>query len=344
MSVLSCRISVRRPCAATRLAASAVLAAALTACGGGGSGDSGTPVVPSAATISASNYEGVARQSVVAATYLDDATGLITGAQVAPSAQTLFAYTRAQLRRLPGLFASRTPLVTGATSTDTFGCTGGGSISVQSTDNNGNGNVDVGDSATLTALDCIEEGATISGAITLSFSAVSGDLDSDVYNATVSVSLAALRASTPAGNAAGSGQFTLAISSNGSSSSLDLSVPSLSITGSFGGISDTVTMQDYRMTSASALSGGRQRVSTTVSGSVGSAALAGGTVTLATVAPLVQFEGDLAPSSGQITATGASSSRMRLTVQSTTSVLLELDADGNGAYEASVVRTWASLA
>lgn len=343
MSVVTRHFTARRPVAAIRLAGTAVLAATLAACGGGGGGDSGTPVVPSAALITTSNYEGVARQTLVATTYLGDATGLVTGAQVAPGARTLFAYARSQLDRLPGVFAGRTALVTGVTSTDTLACTGGGSISVQTTDNNGNGNIDAGDAAVLTARSCVEEGATINGVLSLSFSAVSGNLNADVYSATVSVSLQELRASTQAGNAAGTGQFTLAVSSNGTTTSVDLSVPNLSISGSFGGTADTVTMQDYRMTSSAALSGGRQRVSTTVSGVVGSTALAGGTVNLATAVPLVQFEGDLYPSSGQITATGAANSRLRLTAQSTTTVRLELDANGDGAYETSVDRSWASL-
>lgn len=322
------------------------LATLLAACGGGGGsdGDSGNPVVPSAATITAGNLEGVARQSLVAATYLGDATGLVTGAQVAPGARTLFAFTRAQLDRLPGLFGSRTRVVTGVTSTESFPCTGGGTVSVQTTDNNGNGNVDVGDSGTLTASNCVEDGATISGTIGLRFTAVSGDLNTDAYTATVAVTLQSLRASTAAGNAAGSGEFTLAISStNATTSSLDLTVPSLSVAGSFGGVADTVTMQNFRLTSSTALSAGRLRTSSNVSGTVGSSALAGGTVTLATLQPLVQFDTDAYPSSGQITATGAAGSQMRLTVQSTTNVLLELDANGDGSFESNVVKTWASL-
>ncbi len=322
------------------------LAALLAGCGGGGGSDddSGTPVVPSAAAITAANLEGVARQTLVAATYLSDATGLVTGAQVAPGAGALFAFTRTQLDRLPGLFGSRTRVVTGVTTTDSFTCTGGGSVSVQTTDSNGNGTVDVGDSGTLTATNCVEDGATFSGTIGLRFTAVSGDLNTDVYTATVAVTLQSLRATTQAGNAAGSGEFTLVIAStDANTGSLDLTAPSLSVAGSFGGVADTVTLQNFRLTSSTTLSAGRLRTSSDVSGTVGSSTLAGGTVTLATVQPLVQFDTDDHPSSGLITATGAARSQMRLTVQSATSILLELDADGDGGYESNVVKTWASL-
>jgi hypothetical protein len=322
------------------------LAALLVACGGGGGsdGDSGTPLVPSAATITAGNLEGVARQTLVAATYLGDATGLVTGAQVAPGAGSLFAFTRTQLERLPGLFGSRTRVVTGVTTSDSFTCTGGGSVSVQTTDNNGNGTVDVGDSGTLTATNCVEDGATFSGTIGLRFTAVSGDLDTDVYTATVAVTLQSLRATTAAGQAAGTGEFTLVIAStDASTGSLDLTVPSLSVAGSFGGVADTVTLQNFRLTSSTALSAGRLRTSSNVSGTVGSTALAGGTVTLATAQPLVQFDTDAHPSSGQIIANGAAGSQMRLTVQSATNVLLELDTSGDGSFESNVVKTWVSL-
>lgn len=108
-----------------------VLAGLLGACGGGGGSDadSGDPVLPSAAAITSGNLEGVARQTLVAATYLSDATGLVTGAQVAPGAATLFAFARTQIDRLPGLVAQRTRVVTGVTSTDSFNCTGGGTLS-----------------------------------------------------------------------------------------------------------------------------------------------------------------------------------------------------------------------
>lgn len=322
----------------------ASLAGLLSACGGGGGSDGGDPVLPSVATVTSSNYEGVARQSLVAATYLGDATGLVTGAQVAPGPQVLFAFARAQLGRLPGLLASRTRVVTGVTSTETLDCTGGGTVNVQTVDNNGNGNVDVGDAGTPTARNCVEDGTTISGTISLTFSAVGGDLNTDTYSATVAVTLQDLRASTQAGSAAGSGQFTLAITStNATTSAMELTVPSLSVAGTFGGVADTVTMQDFRLSTSTALSGGRQRTSTSTSGTVGSNTLAGGTITLATVQPLVQFEGDLYPSSGQITATGAARSQVRMTVQTATTVLLELDADGNGSFEASVVKPWSSL-
>lgn len=325
---------------------SLALAALLAACGGGGASDddSGIPVVPSAASITAGNLEGVARQTLVAATYLGDATGLVTGAQVAPGARTLFNFTRAQLDRLPALFGSRTRLVTGVTTTESLPCTGGGTVSVQTTDNNGNGNVDVGDVGTLTASNCVEEGATLSGTISLRFTAVSGDLNTDTFAATAAVTLQSLRASTAAGQAAGSGDFTLVITStDASTGSLDLTVPSLSVAGSFGGVADTVTLANFRLTSSTALSAGRLRTSSTVSGTVGSTALAGGTVRLATLQPLVQFDTDAYPSSGQITATGAAGSQMRLTVQSTTSVLLELDSSGDASYESNLVKTWASL-
>jgi hypothetical protein len=57
----------------------------------------------------------------------------------------------------------------------------------------------------------------------------------------------------------------------------------------------------------------------------------------------VQVRGSPYPNAGQVTATGLGGSKMRLTVQSATTVQIELDADGNGAYETSVTKPWSEL-
>lgn len=312
--------------------------------GGGGGGDSGTPVVPTSAPITATNYVGVARQGVGAADYLGDTGGLVTGAQVAPSAQALFAFSRAQALRL-GTWIARNPrLATGVVSTTTEACSGGGSITIRTDDVNGNGEADAGDSGTLTANACVEAGATIGGTLVVSFTAVSGVLGVGSYSASASITLQGLSASTAAGSVNGSGQFSLALSGNGTqSSTVELVVSSLTLAGTLGGVSDTVRLTDFRLASSTATVGGRLRTSTTASGSLSSTAVAGGTVTLSTPQALLQFEGDAYATSGQLLAVGANSSRVRLTVLSNSTVQLELDADGNGAYETTSNHTWASL-
>lgn len=326
-------------------AAAAALLALLAACGGGGGGgvdDAGAPLT--AATITSTNYEGVARQTVNAANYMGDATGLVTGAQLAPGAQALFTFSRTQALRLGSVFAHNPALLTGATTSGSVACSGGGSIAARATDLNGNGEVDAGDSAVLTASNCVEDGATINGTLTVSFSAVTGSFTTNVYSATVSVAMQGLTASGAGGSATGTGTFTITVASNSATTrSIDLLAPSLTLSGNLGGTNDTITLQDYHLVTSSGVVGGRQRSTTSVSGGLSSTGVAGGLVTLSTVQPLVQFDSDLYASSGQLVATGAGGSRLRITVQSASTVLLELDANGDGSYETSTPRTWAEL-
>ena len=69
-----------------------------------------------------------------------------------------------------------------------------------------------------------------------------------------------------------------------------------------------------------------------------------GYVDIATNAPLVfGTMGQLFPDSGQLLLTGAGSSHIRATALSTTMARLELDLDGNSAYEIDVRLKWAEL-
>ena len=64
---------------------------------------------------------------------------------------------------------------------------------------------------------------------------------------------------------------------------------------------------------------------------------------VATLLPLRQLGTDADPRSGQVVVTGAAGTHLRVTVLSTTSVQLDLDADGDGAYERSGVFAWTTI-
>ena len=69
----------------------------------------------------------------------------------------------------------------------------------------------------------------------------------------------------------------------------------------------------------------------------------GGVVTVATVTPFVRYSIDPYPRAGQLTATGANGSRVRVTAVSVTTVRVELDANGDGSYEQSRELPWGTL-
>lgn len=326
--------------------AAALIIAGLTGCGGGGGGaDVPTPVVdaqPLAITVA--NHETVARQSTQASSYLLDTGGLVNGAQVAPDTKTLINFTRGQLARVGTLFRAAPQRVGGATFTETVACSGGGSMLVTATDANGNGDVDSGDSAQLVASGCVEAGATLSGAMAMSFSGISGDPLTSVFGFTAAVTLTNLRANTGAGDVTGNGSMTLVINSTGANRmSLDIQVPVLVTSGQIGGVTDTVTLQNWRIVSTSAPTVTGITTTVTASGTTISTALEGKAVTVATVQPLVVLDSDVYPSSGQFTATGVAGSRVRVTALNASTARIELDENGDGSYERSTDRAWSAL-
>lgn len=58
-----------------------------------------------------------------------------------------------------------------------------------------------------------------------------------------------------------------------------------------------------------------------------------GYITITTIQPIVINEGDDGPSAGVMIITGANNSSAQITILSTTSFMIELDADGDGIYE-----------
>ena len=208
----------------------------------------------------------------------------------------------------------------------------------------GNQRVDSGDSATMVASHCVEFGATISGTIAIEFRAVTGDLDSDFYTATVVMTMTNLRATTGAGDVSGNGGITLTLVGSGvDAGSVDMTVSSLTMTGRVAGATETLQLQDWRIVSSFQPSSGGIRTSTTVNGKLISATLGSQSVTVATVTPFIQLGHEPYPASGQFVATGANGSKVRVTAQNAARVLVELDADGNNVYEASVSRLWSEL-
>ena len=314
----------------------------LAACGGGSSSVN-NPQAAGALLITASNYQAVAQESMSSAYYLLQSTSLVTGAQVA-SDRVLLSFGLAQLPKFNQWFAAAPRLVTGATTTQTILCSGGGSMSVSATDVNGNQQVDAGDSVSMNLANCFEGGLSMNGSMAASFTAITGNLDSNVYSAAMTMSFTNLSAGTSAGSATGNGSISIALSSTAvNNSTVTLTVASFATSGNYGGVSSTRSLQDLTISDTRTPSGLGFLSSTSIAGTLTSSALESRPFTLSTVAPLLRASSENYPSSGQLKAVGMNGSQVRFTAQSQTNVLIEVDADGNGVYEASVTKQWLDL-
>ena len=314
----------------------------LAACGGGSSSVN-NPQAAGALLITASNYQAVAQESMSSAYYLLQSTSLVTGAQVA-SDRVLLSFGLAQLPKFNQWFAAAPRLVTGATTTQTILCSGGGSMSVSATDVNGNQQVDAGDSVSMNLANCFEGGLSMNGSMAASFTAITGNLDSNVYSAAMTMSFTNLSAGTSAGSATGNGSISIALSSTAvNNSTVTLTVASFATSGNYGGVSSTRSLQDLTISDTRTPSGLGFLSSTSIAGTLTSSALESRPFTLSTVAPLLRASSENYPSSGQLKAVGMNGSQVRFTAQSQTNVMIEVDADGNGVYEASVTKQWLDL-
>jgi hypothetical protein len=337
---------------------SAALALTLVACGGGGS-DPG-PVVPAQVPISAANQDDVARASALAVqgSFIGGGVALAddggAGVLRAPRKSALalpgqglapaLARVRDALRAaLPSATPASGKAFAAAAQTGTVSCSVSGSFTATLNDADNSQTTSVGDSLSVVFTNCSEvPGEVVNGTITAAYTAVQatptlsvgatlgfGNLSATVQGATASFngSLALSYAKPTADTEVSilTVAAPLTISANRSSPST---------------YSDSVTLQ-AGFSSTSTYTVSLAQTSGTVSGAV-SSTRAGGTVTLSTTQPVVQRDVDLYPTSGQIVATGATS-RLRTTALNTTNVQVELDANGDGTYEASKTLLWSTL-
>ncbi|HEU0199847.1 MAG TPA: hypothetical protein VFR86_05385 [Burkholderiaceae bacterium] len=343
-----------------RLFVASTAIALLSACGGGG-GDGGTPppaggpAPAPAVTITSNNQTALARSTLGGGLGLGNARVLAAqpGARalaVLPGSAPQMAPPLAVIaqrgidvavRPRPSAAAFRPRAL--AVTTETEACGFSGSITIAFDDRDNDEDVSAGDDIAVTFNQCRESAEDlINGTVVVSITSVSAASASRLE-------FAGAMAFQSVTVAFGSTTATL----NGSLAVAFLETTSLSrltLTVGAGGLTLTIAQPGYSDTIIYA-SGARIDVTSTVSPAATSVSMngsfsassIGGTVTVATLQPVRQLDVDVYPSSGQILVTGAGGSRLRITVLSNTTVRLELDADGDGTFEAASQVAWSTL-
>jgi hypothetical protein len=321
--------------------------AALAACGGGGGGSdggssggggSGTP-----AALSASNYETAANEAIATSLGVTDLAGqanIVTGASV--STQPNWAKIGWQQWLAARAAWNGTPTLAGATPSTTISCSGGGNLVVSANDANNNGTFDSGDSLSVTANSCVENGITVNGAFSASLTSnPSGDPSGCVYGIALAFTFQSFTATDSGGVATANGQLTLSSTRTACSTGTDsIGASTFSETFTAAGATRSRALIGYSATVALTPT----QSTTTLAGTLTSSALDGGSLTITTPTPFVRaYNTEAFPHAGVGVATGANGGKVAVTALSNTTVRIDLDGNGDGTAEATVTKPWSTF-
>jgi hypothetical protein len=334
---------VGRPLA--RLSGLAALAAlaGLSACGGGGSASDPAPQASPLVAISSSNYQAVTQSTVAGALFLQS-SGDVLGNPSAARAGALLQQG-SQLGRKALLSSAREMSVRPvAEQQTTVACSQGGSLRVTLSDLNNNNQFDVGDSIVVEALGCKEAGETMTGRLAMTVSSASGVFGSTNFTVGLTMTMSAFSVTSSAGSSVGDGTLSMVMSASPNGTvDLSLNTARLSLSATAGGLSSTETLSDAHFSAHAEVVGTQVRTTLQVDGTLASTAFDGKQVRFSTPVPWLALGNDRFPSSGQLLIRGDAGSQARLTILNNAQVRIELDANGDGVYETSVVKAWTEL-
>lgn len=328
-----------------RLAVAALLCTPLvllTACGGGGGGgdEPATGLV-----ITNANSQTVAAEAVNTASSTDVAAGagFVVGVQVNEGARGANPLLLARAaRQLVAKAPASGALATGVVAGDPQPCTNGGSVTI-SVATSGTSIPTAGDSLQITASNCTEgtgaDAIIMNGTIAINILSGSYDSESTVYPKNLTMRIVAQGFSVNSGGEteAFSGDVTIGITED-SATSASLTITATALTSNLGG-SHSLTLKNYTLSATETSSGTTVTMSATVETTNSSLGSGRFSYTVATVTPLtVSSTGVITGGSIKVTGSGSS---LLLSVTSSDSFFLDVDANGDSAYETrtTVTRT-----
>lgn len=323
-----------------------LLIAFLSACGGGGGGgDGAASSTPSStpATVTSSNYTTVGREATAGTMAMVDLAinyNLIAGADISVT-PVWAAFGLAQWRELAPRFGQSATTVAGVTTTESFACNGGGTLTLVTNDTNGNDQPDAGESAVVTFNGCVAFGLTSTGTLTLRIGQQpTGDLAGTSYTLGMTMVFDNLRVVTSAGSAMANGDLTLQSTRTGLWIGSDVITASrFSSAMTVGSATRSRTITDYSGTVTYAST----QSTTHFRGTVASSELGNQSVRVASTTDFLRLFSESYPRAGAAECVGANGSKATLTAVDATTVTLAVDANGDGTPEQSTNVLWSSL-
>jgi hypothetical protein len=314
----------------------------LSACGGGG-GSSGTtapPPVSTLSTITADNANKAAGNAYAATAAISESTSLtdiVTGVAIAPAS---IGTVSPVLKLVKRAYAQGAPqLLTGVSFTEA--CSGGGTVTIDANLHNTQA-LSNGDTMSLTALNCVEDGDRMNGVMSITFAGVSGDiLNSSVGAATLDTRFTNFSISSGSDPASINGDMKIAMTvASSTSKSVVISGKSLQTTEQQAGApAANRTLTDYSLTGSTNGATRTSAANFTVSGNTSS--LGQFFYTVKNLQPFVAV-GTAVPGSGALIVNGASSSAT-VTVLNTSNVRVDFSAKGDGTITQTATLSWAQF-
>jgi hypothetical protein len=345
-----------------RLSACFVATSAALLVGCGSDSNNSTPQGPTpTVTLTSANVDAAARASANAAVSSASVVNVNpasagTSTAVSPRArslqQLLFSLTRqvvidrAMVKAASG--SSAMPRAQ-ALLTNTRSCATSGSVTSVLDDRDNSNSVSSGDVLTVTFNQCQIGTDLIDGSVSATYSVVQAQANS--ASATATVTYSQLHASSTDGDFSINGSFNYNLTYDGSIYTAQLSIGVNDLTAAVNGAtySDSVTLHaGYTVTATrdpNALppgSGTPGLGTLTVNGAI-SATSIGGTILINTPITIKQYDIDPYPREGQVQVRGVHDGLLVLTVLSTSTVRVQLDADANGAFEVDKNVAWTDL-
>ena len=330
--------------APARLRFSAPVAAALllsvAACGGGGDESSGT---------NGTNGTRITDQSaasVVSDAYRASNALYGSGNDAAQTSFDLKGASRQRKTSMVDLALQRLEYLAGgagtsryvkAVSTDSVGCEGGGSITITIDDADNSGDASTGDTARLDFVNCRSEGSVVNGGMSLTGLVMTGGSSDPARSLGATFTFHSLSVSDGSMIERIDGGFSIHASLQTYPARIvESTVAGSSLRVSSGGSSSE--LRNFALEARSAVSAG------TYSYGIGATVVdSGGAVTISNPE---QFSGVIGafPSSGSLLVRESGGGTARLTATSSTSVRIDVDANGDGVFESSMTRTWGEIA
>jgi hypothetical protein len=327
-------------------------AAMLAACGGGG-GDSGTTSTTSGTTTAATSVLITSNNATDISAYsysaLEDvnsqsniSSSFVAGVSVDALPTGLLQSALNQLYKGVTTQASSN-VATGVTVTRSAACAGGGFATV-TVNASGSTQVQSGDSLTISASNCYEDGELINGRVDFVFTSVNGAIGStSAWSAGMNMAFYGFSVQSYGATVQANGNINLSYAQNGYGSyASQLSGTSFSVdmARSDGSVLKR-TLSNYKL--ASSMQAGVSTFSGDFTLTGSSPKLGAVSFTVKTISPFKSTAASRNPYTGSLIITGASGSSATVTAVDNANVRVVLDKNGDGVADDTFNNSWDSL-